>query len=411
MSYSTKVGSFNIDTTKTVGQTQAITGVGFEPKVVLFWWSGSTGTSDTVAGGNINIGFGAAISSTSRFAVNGISGDALADSNTLNSAYNTECIRCYADADTLDGIMDFSSMDAGGFTLIVDDQFSNAYRISYLALGGTDLTNVYIGNKAMPLVTGNFDTTGIGFKPDAVIIASAVMTSAANATAPLFEIIGMATGSSNQGVLNSYSKDAAATTITTGYGYNGEVYGSTSYRGSFVEFINDGFTINHLEGASARYFHYVALKGGKYKVHELTTRTDSNDIVENDVGFSPVALFFLSANRALSTQDAVTSHNRISIGAATSATNRACAAISDENNLADTEAAYANYDSAVYAHVIDDAIAGLMDVKSIDSNGFTCVMDDADPSGCWVSYLAIGSSETEPTTITATVTVVDWCEP
>ena len=50
MTYSTKVGSFNIDTTKTAGQTQAITGVGFTPKILLFWWSGTLASSDGARG-------------------------------------------------------------------------------------------------------------------------------------------------------------------------------------------------------------------------------------------------------------------------------------------------------------------------------------------------------------------------
>jgi hypothetical protein len=67
-------------------------------------------------------------------------------------------------------------------------------------------------------------------------------------------------------------------------------------------------------------------------------------------------------------------------------------AISDEDNLADTETARANYDTAVYANVVDDAIVGLMDIKSIDATGFTAVMDDVDPSAYWVTYLAIGAA-------------------
>jgi hypothetical protein len=202
-------------------------------------------------------------------------------------------------------------------------------------------------------------------------------------------ILGMATGSSNQGTVYCNMVNGQATSDTNGYGYNGETisFGGTS-RNAFVSFDADGFTCENLEG-SARTFNYICLKGGQYLVGDLTTRTDGNDIAET-VGFQPVAILFASANRALSTQDTVTDHARISIGAGTATDNRACAAISDEDNLADTETAYANYDTAVYAHVVDDAIVGLMDIKSIDANGFTCVMDDTDPSACWVTYLAIG---------------------
>ena len=101
----------------------------------------------------------------------GISEDGQTDSNSVSSQSNTECLRCYTDAATLDGIADFKSMDADGFTLTIDDQFAQDYRICYLALGGDDLTNVFIGNKAFPEATGNYDVTGVGFQPDAVLMA------------------------------------------------------------------------------------------------------------------------------------------------------------------------------------------------------------------------------------------------
>lgn len=85
-------------------------------------------------------------------------------------------------------------------------------------------------------------------------------------------------------------------------------------------------------------------------------------------------------------------------------------AISDEDNLADTETATGNYDSAVYINIADDAAVGLMDLKSIESDGFTCVMDDTDPSACWVTYLAFGSDEGGCVqVITTTVVVPDNC--
>lgn len=395
MAYSAKVGSFNIDTTKVATETQSITGVGFQPKIVLFFWGGSTASSDTVAGGTYNIGFGAAISSTSRFSNVSISEDAQADSDVYTYMSQSEVIRCYTDTSTVDGLMDFSSMDAGGFTLIVDDQFTQAYRISYLALGGDDLTNVYLSYAEYPIATGNYDITSVGFEPDALITCGfGLGWYEAGANRVSFHL-GMATGSSNQGVVNTFAYDAQATSYTRGYGYNAEInaqYGLT-LRDTFVSFLANGFRLNNLEngGLEDRYFNYICLKGGQYSVGDLTTRTDGNDIEEN-VGFEPVAVLFGSTNRTLSTQDTSTNHARLSIGAGTSTSNRACAAVSDETGLDDTETAYANYDSAVYAHVIDDAIEALMDIKSIDSDGFTCVMDDTETASCWVTYLAIGAT-------------------
>lgn len=33
-----------------------------------------------------------------------------------------------------------------------------------------------------------------------------------------------------------------------------------------------------------------------------------------------------------------------------------------------------------------------MDIKSIDADGFTCVMDDTEAAASWVTYLAIGAA-------------------
>ncbi len=391
MSYLTHVGSFNIDTSKTVGQTQSITGVGFQPKIVLFWWGGSTATGDSVSGGTHNLGMGAATSSTRRYCVDSISEDAQASSVTGKKHVNTQCIVLYTDRATIDGSLDFATFDADGFTLTVDDQFTRAYRISYLALGGDDLTNVYLGSKSAPTVTGNYEVTGVGFHPDALITFTCGINGDSGASNNAVFSVGMATASDHQGAAHAYSETAATTSNTEGYGYNGEITSliTTGFRDTFVSFGDDGFTLNHLAGASARTFFFIALKGGQYSVGDIATLTDGSDISET-IGFQPAALLFASANRALSTQATATAHARLSIGAATSTSERACAAISDEDNLADTETAFSNSDSLVYQQIVDDAQVGGMDLKSIDASGFTCVMDDPDPSGCWVTYLAIG---------------------
>lgn len=392
--YKSHVGSFNIDTTKTAGQTQAITGLGFKPKIVLFWWGGGHSTGEEVAGGDICWGFGAAKTSSNRFNCTAWSRDNLDTSDTGYGEYVQYVISIYKDG-AVDGHFDFSSMDVDGFTLVVDDQFTVDYRINYLALGGDDLIDVYIGNYVMPAAEGNFDITDIGFQPDCLLTAFTMSetTDVAGAIARLS--LGMATSSSNQGEVAVYSLDNAATSSTDAYGYNGEIAGyapvSDMYeRTSFVSFLANGVRLHMADDFIGSYYiHYIALRGGQYAVSDLTTRTDGNDIVET-VGFQPSAILFESVNRALSTQDVPSANCALSIGAATSTSNRAVQAIWDESGLGTTETAFANYDSAVYANVADDAIVGLMDLKSIDSSGFTCVMDDTDPSECWVTYLAFG---------------------
>jgi len=394
MAYNAYSGSFDIDSTVTAGNDQSVTGVGFQPSLVMFWWAGGSSGGDEVASGNINWGFGAAISSSSRFYVSGWSQDAAATSAAYTEQRIDGVIETYSGYATTDGIADFKSMDADGFTLTIDNQFASDYRISFLALGGSDLTNVYIGNKQRDNDLGNCAVTGVGFQPDAVIMCMSHVLSAAGETSYFRWGFGWATGSSNQGLISGYSQNAAATSDTRRYSISSECIGviansGAEVRDSFVSFDADGFTLNQLESTTQYYYHYICLKGGQYLVSDLTTRTDGNDIEEN-VGFEPVAVMFASANTAECSASTNVDHNRLSIGAGTSTSNRACQAISDEDNLADTETAYTNQDDAVYAHVIDDAIEALMDIKSIDADGFTCVMDDTESSACWVTYLAIG---------------------
>ena len=397
MAYSAHVGSFNINTALTATQTQAITGVGFQPKVVLFWWSGTTDTGDGVRGGNIQNGFGAMSGASSRIAAMGGAVDASAACDSCAALYNTACIVEMSITDfQLVGAADFSSLDADGFTLVIDDQFPSALRISYLALGGTDLTDVYIGTKAMPTSTGNYSTTGVGFQPDALITAFATTTANGAAGSAAFSV-GMATGSGNQGVAAGYMHNDFATMLAKGYGYGGEVnasvaFSTVNHRDAFVSFDADGFTLNHLESTTAWTFGFVALKGGQYKVCSVTTATDANTFSDTEAGFQPAALLLLSANRAQSTQDTLSANWAMSIGAATSTSNRAAQAVWNEDGLADSETASGNYDSACYANVKDDGVIGLMDISSIDATGVTFVMDDADPSACWVTYLAIGAA-------------------
>jgi len=398
MAYSAYAGAFNIDSSVTAGNDQSVTGVGFQPKIVFFFWAGGTAAVDEVAGGTYNLGFGAATASDSRWSVVTMSEDGQADSDCYRYQSVSCCIRTYSAAGTLDGYADFKEFGADGFTLTIDDQFASNYRVSFLALGGADLTNVYLGSKQRDADTGACAVTGVGFQPGAVIFCTGHGSATEHASTTGAFSLGWTDGT-NDGVVGLVVEDNQAASDTKGYGYNAEVLAQVVYwssslsnRDSTTSLDADGFTLNQDEGATQLYYFFACLKGGQYAVGDLTTRTDGNNISE-DPGFDPVALLFSSANRAHSTQDTATDHARISIGAATATDERTVAAISDEDAQATTETAYTNQDDAVYAHVVDDAIEALMDVTDMAvGTGFACVMDDTETSACWVNYLAIGAA-------------------
>ena len=395
--FSAKVGSFNIPANGSNGDIISITGLGFEPTMVFFWWSGATGTEDSVAGGDFNIGFGVGMNTNSMFTIGSMSVDNVTTSDNVHWGYTQSgysVIRFYKNTTTHDGYYELNTMTIDGFDLWTGGGSSKAYRVNYLAIQGVDITNWKLSNKVMPTVNGDYSVTDTGFLPSIVLFATVFMSSLNSYSAHTYFTLGMASAD-EQGVVSIWGDDAIATTNTCSYCYDNEVMAfapGVSYRQRLVSMNSNGFTLNMQEKGSAMYFYYMAMKGVCLHVGSFNTRTDGNDISVTGVGFPPKAVLFFSNNRPMSTFDTWSANAAVSIGAFSSLTNRAASAIWEESGLDVSENAYANYSTAVYANVKDDAIVGLMDIKSIDEDGFTCVMDDPDPEECWVTYMAFGST-------------------
>lgn len=402
MALSAKVGTFATGT-GAAGTTVAVTGVGFQPAALIFWWSGRTEATNTTAGGSYSRGIGFAVSATQRGAVYSASTDALAAAECDKGHNDAACVGTLTTAGVVDGLLDLQSMDSDGFTLAVDDQFATSIRVSYLALGGDSLTNAAVGNWVKPATaTGTQDITGLGFQPDAVLFASVADSMAAPPdTSPDGMLTFGAATASAAYVLSNAEADGNATIAAKSYCFGGELmvnhHGgnmATIGRVAFSAMLADGFQVNWLEntGSANQWIFYLALKGGNYLLGDLLTQTDTvTTIAESSFGFAPSALIVASHGQAQSTQDTVQAGARWSIGAATSTTDRVVQATWTEDGTANSETAMGVAYDAVYLNISSaDAVQGLMDVQSFDSDGFTTIMDDADPSQAFAWYLAVG---------------------
>jgi hypothetical protein len=306
--------------------TIAIAGLGFQPKLVLLWWNGRTDLVNTVGRRTHQRGFGAATSSSNRACIASLSQDTPTNMVTNHVLRTDACIEITTTGDAIDGLMDLSSMDSDGFTLVVDDAFTASYRVQYLALGGSDITNVTVGTFAKATGTGDQDITTVGFQPDCVIFFGTQQTTSDGTIAvDSTMFVGAATGASNQAVWAGGSNDAAGTSQTLAYCKAGECIAQfdaavtvINDRAAFVSFLSNGFRINWTEntGATAHIVGYVAIKGGKYFVGDLLTQTDTTtNIVESGFGFSPKAALLVSAARSQSTADTPTDDDFWSMGA------------------------------------------------------------------------------------------------
>lgn len=394
-----KVGSFS-GGTGALSSTVVITGLGFTPKALIFWYSGRSESSDTIGRASHYRGFGIATGDSSRAAAcsNSLDAQATTDANRAHS--NAACILSVSAGSAVDGALDLQSLDTDGFTLVVDDVMPRDLRVSYLALGGDSITNATVGVFQEAAATGNQATTGAGFQPDFLFFIHSVFGTAPAAGTTHSQMgIGAAVSSSQQACWCGDASNAAATSDTGTYctdanclGFIGNPPTAIVSRATHVSMDADGFTLNWLERNSTRYVFYLALKGGNYRVGNFLTQTDTvTDIAQTGFGFRPSAAMLISHLTTESASDTAQAEDRLSVGAFSSLSDRNAQAVFDEDNLADSEVTTAIELDEVYINIASTSVVqGLMDVKSIDSDGFTMIMDDADPGQNYVWYMAFG---------------------
>jgi hypothetical protein len=409
MAMDAHVGSFQIST-GVATTTQDVTDAGFTPKVLIFWSIGRTDTVDAVGATNVFNMFGWCTSATARGVVSGFTENGQGTTDCDRLYWDSACIALMDTARALDGRADLDQFLANGFRLVIDDQFSTAITIHYLALGGDSITDATCGIFQSAADLGTEDYTGVGFQPDFVMFMTYGSSSVGTGTSPhLTWAIGAAVSASQEMTIGSRSQNAVADfSATSHYIYSGEcthkhdpTADAATDRAQFVQFLADGFQLDFQEVGDNTQVFYLAIKGGNYVVGDLLTQTDTvTDITESGFGFTPSAAMFFSCCSAESAEDTPTADNKITIGAFSALDERGAEALFDEDNKATSEVSSAVEFDAVYANIATDAtIDGLMDVKSIDGGGFTCIMDDADPAQAFVAYVAFGPAEEQTAAI------------
>jgi hypothetical protein len=409
MGLNTKVTSFQY----TAGSTSNIvlSGWGFQPKVIICHWCGVASAIDSAGAGNIYQGVGFADGTrqnvASRTETNGGASSAGATYQRGDAV-----VAVASDAAVLDGYISVSSFDSGGVTLSVPDAISVNLTVMVIAIGGTDITNVYTGVETDNTITGNKSNTAIGFQPDILLFSGAQDANNAYPAGSNSEDgwgfgVAKASGAGNQYVVIAGEDDSSATMDSGSYIFDNEFMAGQSTtnplsifaRKQLVSMDANGFTFNQLElpQTAGSQWNYLAIKGGNWYVGDLLTQTDtSTTVTETGMAASPALIIMASANRAKSTQDTGTATGQMSIGAATSTSERMVLAIQDENGTANAELSRGVEYDAIYMNIsTSDAVQGLGDISAINSDGFTFIMDDADPSQAFAFWVAVAPVATK----------------
>jgi hypothetical protein len=366
-SFSAQTGAFNIGTGAAT-TTVAVTGVGFQPTAVIFWWNGLQSATGTVSSttSHLRAGYGFAVSTSQRATLCGISQDDAATAISDSHVRDDACIV------TLDvgtavtaGKADLQSMDAGGFTLVIDEQFDTDLRIKYLALGGGTLT-AHVGSYTAT-ATGSLAETGVGFEPDAVFFLCSTGTAANSNTSDMRIGFGCATGASNQWVVAVGSDDGVGTTVTQRYLRADECvaaldfnFGAISSRQSFTSMDADGFTVNVAEKPGTDvYTPYLALGGISAVAGRIQQASSAGSSSVTTHGFTPAAVILCQHGEDDNASDTHRTQNQFGLGVGTSTSNRQVAMWRDPTGFGT---------SSVVLHNRDDAIGVCVDnAGSVDA--------------------------------------------
>ena len=408
-------GSVQWLTTDALSSTKVISGLGFPPRAIRFYWVGLQSNSPTNAASQAvseRRGIGFASSATTRRCVGTFSADNVADSDCGSVAANDCVVVTVTGAGVIDGKLDISSFDANGFTLIVDDVTPANLTIFYEVWGGDDIQDVTIGDIAEPAATGNQNYTATGFTStnvvnDQVVMLAGVQSTAAVGTGQandsgLYAGFTTGTATANNIVVLGNSDDASATMDTDGYARAGDCLamivvagGNPDARAILQSFGTDQFTLNWTNRATTnRRSIYMAIKGGGWQVGSYTIRQDAGRTAA--VTGLPFYLRGICIMGAMKTQSAAgtsSTQDRMGFGTATGTASRQTMSVLDEEATLTSEIdTVIEYNNLLAFPSTAGGVQARFDLNAWGFNNFTTVVeiDAGGPENEWQGYLSFG---------------------
>lgn len=401
---SSKVGTFSLNTSP---GNQSVTGLGFQPKAILFWGAGTQTVSGSQA--NARVMFGMATDSGHR----GVLWDGSANNHVASLTSEdwqfTRCISFWTEngaTPTMGAIADFVSNDSDGFTVAVTTGDGVAYMVNYLAIGGSSLTNALVSSATISNTTGLKTLTALPFAPDAIITLNnsrkAAFATISDATMSLGFVDLVSTNASS-----FQDPNAAGTTTSNFYqrnrfvvGMNGAVLNEES---THVSFDSGGETANYTTAPGGnRLVIYLALKGASVANGTFQQPTSNGNSQITGLSFRPASVFFVSADSTPVT--AVTANARFSLGSMDENGHQASSWLGMKNGVTTTNTS-SDVDTTKTIKMMTEGgasptVNASASYTSMNSDGFTVTWGTTDASAREVIYWAIGPGTAPATSAT-----------
>lgn len=401
MTFLYKSGTF---TSITGTGSQSITGVGFQPKAVIIF--GAATFEDAYSANalyTIGLTDGTSSFCTSAGCLNNTSGQT--DRRNVSGVfpYLTNGSVGVAVQSTI------TSLDSDGFTLNFSTNTS-ARDYHFIAIAGTDVTNTKAGTFTSAGATGNKAVTGIGFKPDFIILTTATSGVSTAAAGAIFGV-GFAASPTSRAAF-SVSSNTAATRRTWRYQRTNKCaveaqFSTTVFaEADLVSFDSDGFTLNYSTDAGASVYGYLAIKGGQYSVGSFNANTTTGNQSVTGLPFAPVGLMLASVDAVSATT--VNTNNSLSGGMADNfggTTTQQSFGANDKDNAASLSSRYDSKTHCFEAVSTTSTAAQTRQmeatVNSWDSAGFTLNwgLNTGTLGAIEIIYVAFGTPLTRVTSV------------
>lgn len=402
--------------------TLASTDPGFQPKALFVWMGLNTATG---AAEDAQFSLGYAGSSTTERVAGYNSDDNLTVADLVMNIEADKIASLYTRGSTTQNVSAIlTSLDATGFTLDWTTLTTTSPLYNYLAIGGSDITNVKSGSFAAATSTGDQAVTGVGFQPDVVIFQMVARTTDGVSNANYAYSFGCATGSGEEWSYSMAGVNGSGTMSNAQYFSNTKCIvavqasspTTTEALADFVSFDSDGFTINWSDApASAWKINYLCLKGGQWFAGSETQKTSTGTKATTGVGFTPQGIIF--GGQCGTAVDSSASHNRQTFGVTTGTSNNVCLWTGDRTGVAVSIVNSIHSATKCIVHATEQTSVSPTTqaeaaLSSFDGDGFTLDWTTADATARIFGFLAFtanagGNNYTKE--CTETVTLTDTC--
>lgn len=390
-----KAGNF----TQSTGGTgnQSITGVGFEPRVVLVWTAG--GDTDDTAEDTLRLTYGGIARDGSDVItqrVIGISADDGGAVNTVRRRWQNDdsCITIYNGSATL-LCAATGDTTADGFDLNWTTNDNVARIFHYICLGNFPAAKWV--NVTEPGSTGNQTVTGAGFTPTAALTLHSRQAADGVAQDEHFGI-GFADGTRNS------SLHTLARTSNNAHVYRGHrddsamhwwnaAFVTTDQKFALTSFNSDGGVINWSNRVATDRIFILFMEADDAYAGTWTkasSATPTDDITSP--GFEPAAV--LTFGRGFNTINTLVFDNSSMVGASTAAENESSLWWEDNGTSPINCAVRENSGRCGVPNGSSNRDNAFTVVP--DSSGFDAVWQGSDTTGYIMSYFALGTSEVVP---------------